>query len=628
MTLFTAPSPAARRWRSLFFCVFILLLAAATRLHDLGVRSLWEDEGWTLVLAKGPDLPDIVQRMAFDQHPPLYFVAIHYWRDLTGSSEFALRMLSVLTGLMAVAGIYQLGRAMFGEMAGLMAAFVLALSDHHIDLSQDARHYAQLATLIILSCWYYFRFIQPQNPSRGTRIGYVLISAALLYSHYLGGFVLVCQVIHAVVFVRPWRHLRWFLFHFGAICVAFLPWLPVMIRQNQVRWDTPLYYLNALPNSHQTYLMVRDALLGKQYAITLVLVLVGLVWLYYERSSVVVRFRPMGPVIFVVAWVAVYILVTVYMNERRQFLTVRNFIVVTPGIALLVGHGLANLQAGVRTLMVGVLLVLAITTVDTRQLKVPWREVFQTVTDYHNSDEPVLMDIWVGDFPGRYYVEQQIGPETPWLSVRETRDEYVTQFLPIMLTYVRDREAFWVVYWRSVPIEESDYAPIFEEAGFQRTASFFVPHAGDQIFVHRYDKVPESQVAQYLLDDRPLFTLHEYRVKETNGGVRVQVLWSAEETPAVDYNISLFLLNADGILEVNRDELPISANAYTSRWPIDQLMFDQHTLAFPERLAPGEYTLGLKIYYYQTPNTPLKATCADDAERLCDWVVLETITIP
>ncbi|PJF39397.1 MAG: hypothetical protein CUN55_14455, partial [Phototrophicales bacterium] len=259
----------SRQWRWLLL-VAILCLATATRVHDLDLRSLWEDEGWTLVLAEGPSLSDVARRMAYDQHPPLYFMIFRLWEDVTGSSEFSLRYLSVLTGIVGVAGMYQLGKTAFNTSIGLLAMLLLALWDHHIDLSQDARHYSQLATLIILSTWFYFRLITPNQTRHHLRVNsalYLLLSSALLYSHYLGGFVLICHAIHMLLFVRPLAHLRWCLFVFISVCLSFLPWLPIVIRQNQVRWETPLYYLNSLPNNHNTYLMVRDALLGKQYAL-------------------------------------------------------------------------------------------------------------------------------------------------------------------------------------------------------------------------------------------------------------------------------------------------------------------------------------------------------------------------
>jgi hypothetical protein len=627
----TNPTKKPKFASTLLLLVLILFLATALRLHDLEVRSLWEDEGWTLVLSQGPTIPDIVQRMAFDQHPPLYFVAIHLWRDIAGSTEFALRMLSVLTGVVGVATIYQLGRAMFNRTAGIMAALFLALSDHHIDLSQDVRHYAQLATFVILSSWYYFRLIQSSQPSRGTRIGYVFTSIILLYSHYLGGFVLVCQATHMLLLVRPFKRLWWTGFHFGAVCLGFLPWLPIVIRQNQIRWETPLYYLNSLPNTHATYIMVRDALLGKQFGITLVLIGLGLVWLTYEQVHVRLKFRPLNPTLFLVMWGVGFTGLSFYLNAEKQFLTIRNFVLVTPAIALVVGHGLANLQLRVRLFMTTVLVVVALTTVDTRQLKPPWREVVHTITDYHSTDEPILMDIWVGDFPGRYYIEQQMVEDTPWLSIRETADEYKEQFLPAILTYIRDRDAFWVIYWKNIPIEAQDYAGIFADEGFQQTAAFHVDHSGNLINAYRYDRLDATSVADFSDDGEKIVSLKRFSITgefEAGKTFTTRFLWVADKPPSVDYSISMILLDEGGNRVDNQDWQPQNGNAPMSGWESGALIFDQHSLKLPDHLAVGTYQLAVKVYYYVSPDKPLQTICTPNSENvLCDWVVVETFTI-
>jgi hypothetical protein len=75
------------RANHIFVVAVILLLAATLRIWNIGRESFWADEGWSIILSKGPTLPDVVQTMAEDQHPPLYFALLHYWIDLTGNSE-------------------------------------------------------------------------------------------------------------------------------------------------------------------------------------------------------------------------------------------------------------------------------------------------------------------------------------------------------------------------------------------------------------------------------------------------------------------------------------------------------------------------------------------------------------
>jgi uncharacterized membrane protein len=242
--------------------VLILLLGWTLRTHDLDKRSLWEDEGWTMLLSKGPGVDDVTETLVDDQHPPLFFLLFRGWRNLTGESEFATRYFSVLISMIAVALIAQLGRELFTPTAGLLAALLLALADNHIDLAQEVRHYSQLATFVILSSLCYVRWWR--HPTRTNRIGYVLASIALLYTHYLGGYVLIAQVIHALLTVRPRRRLFEAMFLFGAICLGFLPWLPVVLIQNSVRWKSSTTKTHC-PKPHHLSYGAHDAA-GKRFA--------------------------------------------------------------------------------------------------------------------------------------------------------------------------------------------------------------------------------------------------------------------------------------------------------------------------------------------------------------------------
>src|SRR5690606_33515526 len=337
-------------------------------------RSLWADEGWTLVLTEGPGLGDVTRTMAADQHPPLFFVLFRIWRTLTGESEFALRYFSVLISMIGVAAIYLLGRGLFGPLAGALAALLLALADLPIDLAQEVRHYGLMATLAIVSSVYYVRVWR--RSTRAARIGYVLSSLALLYTHYLGAFVLLAQGVHFLLFARGRRRVLDGLFLFAAVALGFLPWVPVVLVQNSVRWDDPLYFRNSVPNSPETYRAVRTALLGSHYGLMFALLLLGLVYVTFRRTngfeSVRVSLRPLWVTAYPALWIVLMVGLTVAINARRQFLTERNFVLIAPAIAVLVAHGLTNLQRVGRALLVAVIVVVGLTTVDARRNYPNW----------------------------------------------------------------------------------------------------------------------------------------------------------------------------------------------------------------------------------------------------------------
>lgn len=603
----------------LFLLIMILLLGWTLRTYDLDGRSLWADEGWTMLLSQGPGLGTVTRAMAADQHPPLFFVAFRLWRDVAGDTEFAGRYFGVLAGMIAVAAAYQLGRALFTPPAGVLAALLLALSDLHIDLSQEVRHYGLMATWIVISSLFYVRW--QRRPSRANRIGYVLSSLALLYTHYLGGFVLLAQGLHMLLTVRPWRRLREGLFLAGAIGLGFLPWVPVVIDQNRLRWENPLYYQNALPNSAQTYRMVRTALLGGNYVLVGGLVLLGLVYVVYTRvnhkSAVHIRLRPVGPALYLAIWIGLMIGLTVAINARREFLTVRNFMVVVPAVLILAGHGLANLERAARLFLAGVLVVIGLTTVDARRQYPNWRAVTRNVSAYHLDREPVLMDVWVGDFPARYYVERQMGQHTPAVSLREWRDRYKAQFLPTLLNYLQNTEAFWLIYWGDAPMDE--YGGLIAEAGFQRTASLSVNHLGTPIYSYRYDKLAGTPVAMF----GDLFALRRFDLPASASAkepVTITLWWTAEQAPSLDYSVSVFALDASGTLVAQHDGPPLQGAAPTSTWQPGDLKFDQHTLWLP----PGDYEIGLKIYWYGD-NQPIPVHGA--GETLRDYANLGTMQV-
>lgn len=597
--------------------LLILLLAAATRIHQIDERSLWEDEGWTLLLSEG-HAAEIVQTMAYDQHPPLYFVMIGYWRDVTGESELALRSLSVLLSLLSVAAIYELGRVLFNQVTGLSAALLLAIWDFSIDVAQDARQYTLLTVLVILACTFYFRYLQ--RPTRWHGLGWLLMSIAALYTQYMAGIVLAVQGLHMLLCVprRRWPDL---ILRFAAIGLAFLPWLVVFIRQNQVRWDDPIYYQSGLPNNTATFILIRDALVSQQFGLIIGLCLLGLVFLRYQPLHI--SLRPIRSTLFLLLWSVIYIGLLVYLNESREILRIRIFMAVMPALLLLVAHGLANLQAVPRTFLLSVLVLVNLGTIDTRQNNAPWREVVGQVTAFHQPGEPVLMDIWVGDFPARYYIERQMGAETSWLSLRELSATARANFLPQLVHYVEDREAFWLLRWNDEP---KDYDDLLRQVGFQRTAAPYIEHEGNQLYALRYDRLTEERLATFG-ETIDLIKAGVNGTVQAGETITVTLWWTARQPPPVDYSISIRLLDTQGNLIANQDSPPMQGQAPTSTWQPGVIQYDQHRLTLPAALTPGTYIIGVSVYWYVEPDAPLAVQSDQDGVAQDGYARISQLTI-
>jgi len=59
-----------------------------------------------------------------------------------GTTKSAVKLLSVLFGVLAIPMIYVVGRQLFNKGVGLVAAFILALSSFNIYYSQETRMYS------------------------------------------------------------------------------------------------------------------------------------------------------------------------------------------------------------------------------------------------------------------------------------------------------------------------------------------------------------------------------------------------------------------------------------------------------------------------------------------------------
>jgi 4-amino-4-deoxy-L-arabinose transferase-like glycosyltransferase len=172
----------------------LVLAAFALRVYYLGSQSLWYDEGFSVYLA-GQSLAAIT---VGELNPPLYHYLLHFWLPLAGSTEFAVRFLSVATGLLTVPLIAWLGTWLFDHPTGLLAAGLVAVGPFHLHYSQEARMYTLAATLALLSSAFLVRSLAGNR--RRDWVAYWLSSLAAIYTHYYAFMVLVAQA----VFVGVW----------------------------------------------------------------------------------------------------------------------------------------------------------------------------------------------------------------------------------------------------------------------------------------------------------------------------------------------------------------------------------------------------------------------------------------
>lgn len=191
--------------------------------------SLWGDEGWAASLAIKPYI-DIIQIVARDTSPPLYYLCLHTWMRLFGTSEVAIRSLSFLFFLGIVVTVYFIAKHLWDRKTAILAA-VLALTNPFLFIyAFEGRMYAILALTSTLSVYFFLKKNRP---------GFILATTAALYSHHFSIFVIFWLGIWRLGenWGKPIRKLIKSLSDFFIIGLLYLPWL------------YPLYYQTSLVGS-------------------------------------------------------------------------------------------------------------------------------------------------------------------------------------------------------------------------------------------------------------------------------------------------------------------------------------------------------------------------------------------
>ncbi|MEK7100213.1 MAG: glycosyltransferase family 39 protein [Patescibacteria group bacterium] len=138
---------------------FVLVLGLMLRLISLN-QSLWLDEATTAIVVRMPLTDFFTKFMPADFHPPLYYLVIHYWSLIFGTSEIALRIPSIIFGVLTIYTVFLIAKEIKSVHANaikwpVVPALFLATSGLHIYYSQEARMYA-MATFLVTYLIYLF----------------------------------------------------------------------------------------------------------------------------------------------------------------------------------------------------------------------------------------------------------------------------------------------------------------------------------------------------------------------------------------------------------------------------------------------------------------------------------------
>jgi mannosyltransferase len=208
----------------------LLAVAVVFRLEGRGM-SFWLDEGLSVGIASHP-LTDIPALLRMDGSPPLYYLVLHVWMLVFGTSEEAVRALSLVLALATVPVAFWAAEGLFGRRAAWAAAVLAATSTYLVYYSREARMYT-LLVLLVLVCVTAFTHAFVFGRRRWLAVVALSLTGAL-YTHnwalYLALGLAAAAALAAAATDRR-RILRDGAIVTAAVAVLYAPWVPVLIYQ-------------------------------------------------------------------------------------------------------------------------------------------------------------------------------------------------------------------------------------------------------------------------------------------------------------------------------------------------------------------------------------------------------------
>ncbi len=209
-------------------------LALALWVPALGSRY-WIDEALSIGIAEEP-LLDIPGTLAQDGSPPLWYLLLHVWVGVFGSSELSTHVLSTLFAVAAVPVAWWAANRLAGRSVAVVATALVALSPFLAYFAHETRMYTLAAVLALaLAACHVGAFV---DRDRRSLVGFVVVAVALLYTHNWGIYTLGAAAVAVVP--AAWLHApgverkvvwRWAAAAFGIVAVAYLPWVPTLLGQ-------------------------------------------------------------------------------------------------------------------------------------------------------------------------------------------------------------------------------------------------------------------------------------------------------------------------------------------------------------------------------------------------------------
>jgi hypothetical protein len=173
---------------------WIVIFSIAVLAINLAVRgwfnvhtAMSRDEPYTLYFAQLP-LRQFIPIVLDSNNPPTFEILLHFWSQLFGNGERAVRWLPTIIISLGSIPFALLGKRIGGFPAMFFSSLLFLGSGALMNFSHLDRAYCLLISGAIFQI--YFLIKLAESPSRMPALGWIVATTLMCYAHYFGWFML------------------------------------------------------------------------------------------------------------------------------------------------------------------------------------------------------------------------------------------------------------------------------------------------------------------------------------------------------------------------------------------------------------------------------------------------------
>lgn len=373
-------------------------------------QSFWRDEAFSYVLAS-KNIFDIIYYTAKDFNPPLYYILLHIWMKLFGTSEISLRTLSFLFfwGTVYIAFDFMHYVLKISYKKASFYIFLIIINPILLFYAFEARMYTMLSFFAALS---YFAL---HTNRKKLYIASIILG---LYTHYFMMFVIFAQFLYTLIIRKKTSSIITVLRPYMITAAAFIPWLVYVVLQKRGE-DTSFWIYNTkiqefflIPGVMYTgmetfleYYRIHKGLvnfsLGSLTVVLMTIIAIGFIKIKNHSTK-----EQQHIFLSLALWAFLAPVIVFLISLFRPYYLPRYLIFSSVGILLLVIYSLEKMQKNARILLAVLLVIL---TLHHIKLQLKYREkeniakVMHEIKSLAKQDDVLYVTDTLDFFTAQYY---------------------------------------------------------------------------------------------------------------------------------------------------------------------------------------------------------------------------------